>query len=532
MLRAFSNRHEPAGKTSFTPENKDPDFRALVESMLVNCMLVAPDSLEIQYLNPRCLETLDRIGGLFGLAAGADAIGRGLDFLYGAAGAPRLLLTDSEKLPYRTRTQVGQEFFDVLVAPVRNRAGSIINLLVTWHVVTEQQKTDDEAGRLLRMVEDMPVGVLLCDAAALNITYANSAGRSAITASRLSSAADLVGQNLLTLLKDPTLAAILRAPERLPHTALLTFGSDNIQLHFSAVADRNGQTRDIMVIWDNMTEQAALATRVRDVVDMIQSAARGMETTAGMLASSASAANDSAQTAAGGIDRATRNVETASAAAEELSSSIAEINRQVRRSNEDAASAAEEAERTTATVHKLATASSRIGDVVKLISSIAGQTNLLALNATIEAARAGEAGKGFAVVASEVKSLATQTARATEDIAAQITEMQDITAQSVSAISSIRAAIVGLHEIAAAIAGSITQQNAATAEIAHNMSDAASGARTVATQLGDVTRAADASGAGAGEVLSSAQSLVRESSALKNEVDLFIDRVLHRSSGG
>jgi methyl-accepting chemotaxis protein len=187
-----------------------------------------------------------------------------------------------------------------------------------------------------------------------------------------------------------------------------------------------------------------------------------------------------------------------------------------------AGQAVDEAGRTNATVQSLAEAAQKIGQVVELINDIASQTNLLALNATIEAARAGEAGKGFAVVASEVKNLANQTAKATEEIAAQINEMQTTTNGAVGAIQGISGTIGRISEIATSIASAVEEQGAATQEIARNVQQAAAGTQDVSANIGGVTQAAGETGAGASQVLSAADELSRQSAQLQTEIDQFL----------
>jgi len=208
-----------------------------------------------------------------------------------------------------------------------------------------------------------------------------------------------------------------------------------------------------------------------------------------------------------------------------MTSSVDEIARQVQESSRIASEAVAQASKTDARINALSQAASRIGDVVKLITAIAEQTNLLALNATIEAARAGEAGRGFAVVASEVKALASQTAKATEEIGSQIGAMQAATGESVAAIKEIGGTIGRISEIASTIAAAVEEQGAATSEIARNVERAAQGTAEVATKITDVNRGAGETGSASAQVLASAQSLSRDSNHLKSEVDQFLAAV-------
>jgi methyl-accepting chemotaxis protein len=264
---------------------------------------------------------------------------------------------------------------------------------------------------------------------------------------------------------------------------------------------------------------------VKGIVSAVASQATEMEASAQAMTHTAEQTTQQATTVAAAVEQASASIQTVASAAEQLSTSVLEIGRQVEQSSKIAAHAVVEADKTNATVEGLNTIAQRIGEVVQLIENIAGQTNLLALNATIEAARAGDAGKGFAVVASEVKSLATQTAKATEEIRAQISEIQGSTEQTVGAIRSIGGTIRQMSEIATTIASAVEQQGAATREIASNVHQAAQGTTDIATNIGGLSRAASETGAAATQVLAGAGELSRQSETLRRDVDTFVATV-------
>ncbi|PWC55530.1 HAMP domain-containing methyl-accepting chemotaxis protein [Azospirillum sp. TSO22-1] len=264
---------------------------------------------------------------------------------------------------------------------------------------------------------------------------------------------------------------------------------------------------------------------VRTVVEGVSTSATQLESNAQRLSATAEQSRGQAAVVASSAQQTAANVQTVAASAEEMTSSIGEITRQVGQSAAIAQRAQDRAQATSTTVRALADQARTIGEVVNLINDIASQTNLLALNATIEAARAGEAGKGFAVVASEVKNLATQTARATEDIGQQITAMQGATGSAVEAIVDIVQTIAEINQIATTIAAAVEQQDAATREIARNVQQAAVGTQDISSTIGQVQQAADGTGSAAGEVLHAARALSEQSVRLSGEVERFIRQV-------
>lgn len=264
---------------------------------------------------------------------------------------------------------------------------------------------------------------------------------------------------------------------------------------------------------------------IGEIVGAVTAAATELQSTAQGLSATAEETAQQSSAVAAASEEMTQNVQTVASATEELTASIQEISNQVSESSRIVGSAVEQAEETNGQVAVLADAAQKIGEVVTLINAIAGQTNLLALNATIEAARAGEAGKGFAVVASEVKNLATQTARATDEIGGQVRAIQEASNSSAQAIVTITKTINRVSEISTAIASAVEEQGAATQEISRNVQQAAAGTSEVANNIHGVTEASQQTSAGSTQVLTAATELAENGAKLKREVDTFLHTV-------
>jgi methyl-accepting chemotaxis protein len=264
---------------------------------------------------------------------------------------------------------------------------------------------------------------------------------------------------------------------------------------------------------------------VETALGSFTAASARIRTSSGNIATIAETTGGQSATVMAASEQAAMNVQTVAAASEELSASISEISSQVANSAGVAGSAVREIEATDATVQSLSEAAVRIGEVVRLISDIASQTNLLALNATIEAARAGDAGKGFAVVATEVKALATQTARATDEIAGQITDIRSATAKVVAAIGAIGGTINRVSEISSSIASAVEEQSAATQEISRNTQEAASNTAQVQENIAGLNRLTGESRAAAAEELVSAEEIGRQAELLGNEIHGFLSQI-------
>jgi len=286
-----------------------------------------------------------------------------------------------------------------------------------------------------------------------------------------------------------------------------------------AQRQRAERARQIEILTDKFDQD------VTGVLRAVGAATTEMQATAASMTATAEETSRQATAVANASEEASTNVATVSVATEELTASIHEISRQVQQSAQVAGRAVADADRTNVQVKGLADAAQKIGEVVGLINDIASQTNLLALNATIEAARAGEAGKGFAVVASEVKSLANQTAKATEEIGSQIGGIQQATGDAVAAIQSIATTIREINDIATAIASAVEEQGAATQEISRNVQQASEGTQEVSSNITGVSEAAAATGAAAEQVNAAASELSQQSETLRGKVETFLSSI-------
>src|SRR5216684_341042 len=269
----------------------------------------------------------------------------------------------------------------------------------------------------------------------------------------------------------------------------------------------------------------AFHERTARIIEAVARAAEHVQAHARTLAQMAKHSRANVAVVSHAATETTNNVQAVAGAAEELSAGVGDVNRRVVKSTDIVRRAVDETDRTNATMRGLVDAAKRIGTIVQVIQDIASQTNLLALNATIEAARAGEAGRGFAVVASEVKSLANQTAKATDEIRQQIVSMQTVTNSAVGAIRNISNTISEINDVTTAIAAAVEEQGAATREIARNIQHAAGGTSEVSSNIVGVSSASAEAGSAAGEVLSASGALRRETDVLRSEIDAFLSNI-------
>ncbi len=498
----------------------------MVQNMPVNVMTCDPETFDITFANNTSINTLKTLEHLLPIKAD-QLVGQSIDIFHKTPSYQRGLLADPSNLPHQANIKIGDEILDLNVSAIRDREGNYLGPMLTWSIVTDKVKADDDNARLMEMVQNMPINAMMCDLEDFKITFAN---RTSIDTLRqlehlLPCRADeLVGQSIDIFHKNPShQRKMLADPSNLPHRTMIKLGEETLELNVAAIRDSSGTYIGPLLTWSVVTEQIRVADRVKEVVGVVSSASEELKATAESLSTSAEQTSGQATAVSTAAEQASANVQAVASAAEELASSTQEIGRQVTQSAQIARSAVQEADRTNDGIKSLAEAAEAIGEVVGLIDDIASQTKLLALNATIEAARAGDAGKGFAVVASEVKNLADQTAKATKEIGEQIGGMQTATKEAVNAIGGIGETITKIDENSTAIASAVEEQSAATQEISRNAQEASSGTREVSSNIAGVTEAATQSGAASTEMLQSATELSEQASKLSTEIEGFID---------
>ncbi len=491
---------------------------AMLDALPVNVLACDPNTFEITFANQTSLATLRELEHLLPSGVTADNIvGQCIDVFHKNPQMQRGILSDPDRnLPHKATIRLGPELLELNIAAIPDEKGSVATLMLSWTIVTQRE-------RLARMVDNMPINVMMADPETLEITYINETSVKTLTPLEHLlpiKATELLGTCIDIFHKNPAhQRQILNDPANLPHKAKIKLGDETLALDVAAIVDDTGYYLGPMVSWSVITDQVKLAESASGGTDAISAAAVQLETAATSMSSNVQEAGKQAAAVSAATEEATTNVHTVAAATEELSSSLDEVGRQSATAAEVAKNAVSQANETNDKVEALATAADKIGEVVTLISDIADQTNLLALNATIEAARAGEAGKGFAVVASEVKSLASQTAQATDEISVQISTIQNEIGGAVDAIKSIGEVIGSIDEVSTAIASAVEEQTAAVREIASNSQQAAQGTQDVSSNISGVSEGVGKTATLAEEVLGAVKDLSSRSKQLKEEIE-------------
>jgi methyl-accepting chemotaxis protein len=472
-------------------------------------VLYANQDFVITYANPKSLETLKKIERYLPVPV-SKIVGSSIDIFHKTPAHQRRLLSDARNMPHRAVFSIGPEKMDLLATPIYDENKEHIGSMVTWDIVTEKLANEENLARIQSMVENAPINIMMADLD-FNLIYMNPASKNMMRPLEryLPRPVDqMVGQKIDIFHKNPEMQRRMLADDRqLPHRAKIKIGPETLQLQVDPIYDKNKKYVGPMVTWERITERMELIDSIGEASRHLAAAAAQLNATAAQMTSNATRTTAEATTVASASEEVARGVRTVATNTEEMTAAIKEIARNANDASTATSATVKQADSTNTTITKLGESSQEIGNVVKVISSIAQQTNLLALNATIEAARAGDAGRGFAVVANEVKELAKQTAKATEEITAKIGTIQKDTTSAVDAIGTISESIRKLSGIASSIAASVEEQQATTNEVARVVQESAKGVQSIAESVKNVSAASTETQNGSNQVLNAAKSL-------------------------
>ena len=498
--------------------------KQVFENVPMNIMVANLDGI-ITELNPKSVKTLKSIEHLLPVKV-EEIEGGSYDVFHKDPAHQRKLLADPNNLPYRALIKLGDETLDLNASPLYDNSGNYLGPMVTWEVVTEKLQNENRIATNQQMLEYAPVNMMRCDLD-YNITYLNDSSRKTLKSieNLLPVKADAVlGSSIDIFHKNPAhQRKLLADPSNLPYSTKIQLGNETLKLQAYPLYDKDEVYLGPMVNWSVITDREILVDRLSETSLKLSAASEQLQAAATQMMENAENTTSQASTAATASEEVSAGIANVAASMEEMSSSIREITEKTNESSSRSDLAKSKTQSTNKTINLLGESSQDIGNVIKVISSIAQQTNLLALNATIEAARAGEAGKGFAVVANEVKELAKETAEATQEITKKIEAIQNDSGSAVNAIAEVSEAIETLSEISTNIAASVEEQAATTNEVARVSSEATSATNEITRNVNEMVKMAENTVSAAKETGNAAANLASLAASLNDLVNTLKD---------
>jgi methyl-accepting chemotaxis protein len=463
----------------------------MVDLNPINTMLADKDGV-LLYMNQNSMKTLQGLEQYLPDKV-TNLVGKSIDWFHKNPEHQRKIIGDPSNLPHRAVIQLGPEKLDLLVSPIMDKDNNYIGPMVTWEVVTEKLKLEEEQARTMSMVEKSALNTMMCSPDG-DILTVNEASRNTLRTLEQYlpvKVNEIIGQKVDIFHKNPEMQRkVIGSASNLPHRAIIQLGPEKLDLNINAVMGNNGEYLGAMVTWDVVTTKFELVEALKKSGTDLSTNAHTLQDVSQSLSASAEETSAQSNTASAASEQVNAGVQTVASNMEEMVAAIKEITKTTNEASNLSNDAMKMATDTDTIIGQLGDSSNDIGNVIKVISSIAQQTNLLALNATIEAARAGEAGKGFAVVANEVKELAKQTGTATQDITKRIENIQQDSKSAVDAIAQIREAIEKINGYAGNIAASVEEQAATTNEVTRIVTESAEGVKQINENIAQVSEAA------------------------------------------
>jgi methyl-accepting chemotaxis protein len=492
----------------------------MVDRSPVNTMMATPEGV-LMYMNENSKSTLRGLEDY--LPAKVDnLVGKSIDWFHKMPDHQKGIIKNPANLPHNAIISVGPEKLDLLVSPIVTEKGDYLGPMVTWEVVTEKLNNEVEMSRAQQMVEKSPINTMMATPDGKMIYMNEAAERTLKTLEEMlpSNVENLVGNSIDWFHKNPAgPKKIIADANNLPHQAIINVGEDKLDLLISGITDTSGNYLGAMVTWEVVTDKVNLVKELTKSAAELTDSASNLQNVSSSLSAGAEETSAQANTASVASEEVNAGVQTVAANMEEMVAAIKEITKTTNEASSMTNDAMKMAKNTNEIISQLGESSMDIGNVIKVISSIAQQTNLLALNATIEAARAGEAGKGFAVVANEVKELAKQTAKATADITKKIENIQSDSKGAVNAIKEISDAIEKVNGYAGNIAASVEEQAATTNEVTRIVTESAEGVKQINENIAQVSQAAATTGKDAQSAQEASSVLGEISKNLQSHVE-------------
>lgn len=497
-----------------------------LESLATNVFYAGTD-FKIQFVNKKATDTLNAIGDIFYNSfkvRPADIVGMSIDTFHKNPAHQRNVLSNPANFPVVTEIEFGGLTLDLNVNRIQDGTGATTGYVVNWEEVTEAKKNEQEVIKIQQMVDMAPVNIMMADLQG-NITYLNNTSLTTLRSIQhlLPVKVDqILGNSFDVFHKNPSHQQnLIKNPANFPYKAEIRLGEEYLDLNMVGVYDKSGEYIGPMVTWEVITAKKNLIDELTQSATHLSASGEELLTLSSTMAANAEETSAQSNTAGTASEEVSAGIQSVAASMEEMTASIKEITKSTNESSKRSNEAMSMAQDANSIVQALGESSMDIGNVIKVITSIAQQTNLLALNATIEAARAGEAGKGFAVVANEVKELAKQTATATEDISKKIEAIQEDSQSAVGSIKTITDAIDELNAIASNIATSVEEQAATTSEVTRIVQESATGVEQITQNIGQVSTAASETGKGANQTNESARKLNEVAQRLTDLVNNF-----------